>query len=55
VGSGGGRMKTGMHIQAEGDTVTRVGFTIQQAFGLTDASWGTESNTATKPFTEVLA
>lgn len=55
AGSGGGRMKTGYHVQAEGDSVTRVGFTIQQAFGLTESSWGTESNQASRPFTEVLA
>ena len=55
AGSGGGRMKTGLHVEAEGDTVTRVGFTIQQAFGITESFWGTESNRATRPFTEILA
>lgn len=55
AGSGGGRMKTGYHLQAEGDTVTRVGFTIQQAFGLSASSWGSESNEASRAFTEVLA
>lgn len=54
AGSGGGRMKTGYHVQADGDTVTRVGFTIQQAFGVAASSWGTESNQASRPFTEVL-
>ena len=33
AGSGGGRMKTGLHVAAEGDAATRVGFTIQQALG----------------------
>jgi hypothetical protein len=55
AGSGGGRMKTGFHIAAEGDTATRVGLTIQQALGVSTGSWGTETNHATKPFTEVLA
>jgi Protein of unknown function (DUF1552) len=55
AGSGGGRMKTGYHIHAEGDTVTRVGFTIQQAFGVAASSWGSESNQTSRPFTEVLA
>jgi hypothetical protein len=54
AGNGGGRMKTGLHVAAEGDTVTRVGFSIQRAFGLTSPSWGSESNTATKPFSEAL-
>ena len=55
AGSGGGRMKTGYHLAAEGDAVTRVGLTIMQAFGIPNSgSWGTESNHVTKPFSEVL-
>lgn len=55
AGSGGGRMKTGYHLAAEGDAATRVGLTIQQAMGMSVGSWGTETNRATKPFGEVLA
>lgn len=55
AGSGGGRLKTGYHLHAEGDTVTRVGFTLQQVFGLPEASWGTESNQTSRPFTEIMA
>lgn len=55
AGSGGGRMKTGLHIAEEGDAATRVGLTIQQVFGVTAGSWGTESNRAAKPISEVLA
>jgi uncharacterized protein DUF1552 len=55
AGSGGGRLKTGYHIAAEGDAATRVGFTIQQAFGVVSGSWGTESNRATKVFSEIMA
>lgn len=55
AGSFGGRLKTGLHINAEGDTVTRVGFTLMQALGLPQASWGTESNRTSKAFSEVLA
>jgi Protein of unknown function (DUF1552) len=54
AGSGGGRMKTGYHIAAEGDAATRVGLTIQQALGISAGSWGTETNRATKPFSEIL-
>ncbi len=55
AGSGGGRMRTGYHLSAQGDPVTRVGLTIQQAFAIpTSGSWGTESNHVTKPFSEVL-
>ena len=55
AGSGGGRMKTGLHIAAEGDAATRVGFTVQQALGVVSGSWGTESNQVSSPFGDVLA
>ena len=55
AGSGGGRMKTGYHIAAEGHAATRVGLTVQQAFGVVSGSWGTESNQVSRPFTELLA
>ena len=55
AGSGGGRMKTGLHVAAEGDAATRVGFTIQQALGVVNGQWGTESNQVSRPFSEVLA
>lgn len=54
AGSGGGRMKTGYHIAAEGDAATRVGFTVMRALGVGGGSWGTESNRVTKAFSEVL-
>jgi len=54
AGSGGGRMKTGSHVAAQGDAATRVGFTVQQAMGLASGSWGTETNRVTSPFSEVL-
>lgn len=55
AGNAGGRIKSGMHIAAEGDPCTRVGLTIQQALGLPTGSWGTETNHVTKPFSEVIA
>ena len=54
AGRAGGRLKTGYHIQAKGDSVTRVGLTIQQALGVPVSTWGTESNQTSKPFTELL-
>ena len=53
-GSANGRMKTGLHVAARGDAVTRVGFTVQQAMGVTAGSWGTKSNQVSTPFSEVL-
>jgi len=55
IGSGGGRFKTGLHISAGGDSVTRVGFTAMQGLGLTVGEWGSESNKTARPITEVLA
>jgi hypothetical protein len=55
AGSAGGRMKTGFHVVAKGDPVTRVGLTIQQALGLSINSWGTDSMSTSKTITEVLA
>ena len=55
AGSAGGRLNTGLHVSAEGDAATRVGFTIQKALGVVSNRWGTESNEVTTPFSEVLA
>lgn len=54
-GSANGRMKTGIHVAARGDAVTRVGLTVQQAMGVTAGSWGTRSNKVSSPYSEVLA
>ncbi len=55
VGSANGRMKTGIHVHAQGDPATRVGLTVQQAMGIASAAWGTESNATSKAISEVLA
>lgn len=54
-GGAGGRMKTGIHVPANGDTTSRVGLTIMQALGLPVSRWGTESNDTSRTITEVLA
>ena len=54
IGSAGGRMKTGIHVSAKGDTATRVGLTVMQAVGVPIGTWGTESNKTSKTLTEVL-
>jgi hypothetical protein len=48
-------LKTGNHVAAEGDAVTRVALTVQQAFGMNVGSFGTETNQVNRPFSEVLA
>lgn len=54
VGRAGGRIKTGQHIVSTGDPSTRVGLTVQQAFGVSLNSWGRLSNKTSKPLTEIL-
>ena len=55
VGSAGGRLKTGMHINTPGDPSTRVGLTLQQALGVPAGTWGALSNATSKTMTEILA
>ena len=54
-GAGGGRVKTGMHIVGNGDPVTRVGYTVMRAMGLSMPKWGTKSLETSKAITEILA
>lgn len=54
AGSGGGLIKTGMHIAAPGEPCTRVGLTVQQALGVPLNSWGGRSNQTSKTITEIL-
>lgn len=54
MGGAGGRLKTGLHVSAKGDPVTRVGLTVQQAMGVPAGSWGTKSNMTSKTITEVV-
>lgn len=55
IGTGGGAMKTGIHVQANSDPISRVGLTIMQAMGVPIGQWGMVSNTTSKTITEVLA
>ena len=55
AGKANGRMKTGIHVAAKGDPVTRIGLTVQQALGVPIGSWGTDSNQTSNTITEVMA
>jgi hypothetical protein len=54
AGSAGGKVKTGYHIQGNGEPGTRLGYTIMKVMGLDINSWGTLSNTTSKEFGEIL-
>ena len=51
AGSGGGRIKTGMHIPAPSEPCTRVGLTVQQVLGVPLRAWGNRSNETAKTST----
>jgi hypothetical protein len=54
AGKAGGKWKPGQHIAGKGDTVARVGLTLQQAMGLPLGEWGQGANHTAKPIGEVL-
>lgn len=55
AGRAGGRMKTGLHVDAGGTGVTRVGFTALRVMGLQMEAWGVKSNRTSSHFGEILA
>ncbi len=55
AGSGGGRIKTGLHIAGNGEPISRIGLTVQQALGLQLDKWGTGGMLTSKPIGEILA
>lgn len=55
AGRAGGGVRSGLHVAGNGEPVTRVGLTIQQALGLTVESWGTRGMATARPVSEVLA
>ncbi|HSS14706.1 MAG TPA: DUF1552 domain-containing protein [Rhizomicrobium sp.] len=55
AGSANGRMKTGLHVVGNSETVTRVGLTAQQLMGLSVDHWGSESNLTNKAVSEIMA
>ena len=54
IGSGGGRVKTGMHIVGNGDPISRIGLTTMQAVGLNVERWGTGSMETDRTIAEIL-
>jgi len=54
AGRAGGKIKTGMHIAGNGDPVTRVGLTVQQAMGVPLSNWGAGSMQTSKSVSELM-
>ena len=54
AGKAGGRIKSGVHVAGNGDSVTRIGLTVQQALGLPLNKWGTDSMQTSKTISEIM-
>ena len=55
AGRAGGRLKTGLHVDAKGSGVTRVGYTALRVMGLELPAWGVKSNKTADPISEIVA
>ena len=55
AGAAGGRHKTGQHVHAVGESVTRVSLTAQQLVGAPIGEFGTGSMKTSRPIAEVIA
>ncbi|MGH1470335.1 MAG: DUF1552 domain-containing protein [Cellvibrionaceae bacterium] len=55
AGKAGGRVKTGHHISSNGDSISRVGLTLQQIMGVPTDSWGEGSMKTNKTIDQLLA
>jgi hypothetical protein len=54
AGRAGGKVKTGLHVDAGSTTVGRIGYTVQRAMGLDINGWGARSNNTSKELGEIL-
>ncbi|MCB2107450.1 MAG: DUF1552 domain-containing protein [Rhodobacteraceae bacterium] len=55
AGTANGKLKTGLHIDGQGEPGTRVGYTVQKVLGMNPSSWGTDSMETNKEVSEILA
>jgi hypothetical protein len=54
AGRAGGKIKTGLHIDAGGTPGARLNLTLMRALGVNIDSWGTKSNATSKEISEIL-
>ncbi|HCX13953.1 MAG TPA: hypothetical protein DGZ24_01395 [Rhodospirillaceae bacterium] len=54
AGRAGGRIKTGLHIDGNGTTGCRLGYTMMQAVGLDIPHWGNQSNQTSQEISEIV-
>ncbi len=54
AGRGGGKLKTGYHLDGAGTPGCRLGYTLMKTLGLDIPSWGTQSNQTSKEIGEIV-
>jgi hypothetical protein len=54
AGRAGGRVKTGLHVDAKGTSVCRVGYTAMKIMGVNKTSWGVNSNNTSQEVGEII-
>lgn len=55
AGNAGGAVRTGYHLAGNGDSIARLGLTVQQAMGVQVERWGQLSMETNRTITELLA
>ncbi|HLG87128.1 MAG TPA: DUF1552 domain-containing protein [Alphaproteobacteria bacterium] len=54
LGKAGGKIRTGLHIDGNGDPISRIGLTVQQIMGVSVDKWGSGSMQTSKSISEIL-
>jgi len=54
AGRAGGKVRAGIHINGNGDSVTRVGLTMQQVMGVPTDAWGAAGTRTNRTLNELL-
>jgi hypothetical protein len=55
AGNGGGAIRTGYHLAGKGDSIARLGLSVQQAMGVQVERWGQLSMETNRTVTELVA
>jgi hypothetical protein len=54
AGRAGGKVRTGLHVDAKGTAATRIGYTALRLMGVEKPSWGVNSNNTSQEIGEIL-
>src|SRR5690606_19626360 len=54
AGRGGGRFKTGLHVDGNGAPGTQLGYTLMKSLGVDISQWGSESNRVSTVINDIL-